>query len=62
MACKICGRGACATWMHSIEDQEAHERKLSDPTERIDPEDNGIGGSEDIDPTETADPTVPGFD
>lgn len=22
MGCKICGRGACASWMHSVEEQE----------------------------------------
>lgn len=25
MSCKICGRGACASWMHSSEDIEKYE-------------------------------------
>lgn len=25
MSCKICGRGACASWMHSAEEQEEWE-------------------------------------
>ncbi len=25
MSCKICGRGACASWMHSAEEQFEHE-------------------------------------
>ena len=27
MSCKICKRGACASWMHSIEDQERYEER-----------------------------------
>jgi hypothetical protein len=30
--CKICGRSGCASWMHSIEEQEEHEelRQMDD--------------------------------
>lgn len=24
MSCHICGRGSCASWMHSIEEQERY--------------------------------------
>jgi hypothetical protein len=27
VGCKICGRNACASWMHSIEEQEEWETK-----------------------------------
>ncbi len=29
MGCKICGRGACASWMHSIDEQERYEERQS---------------------------------
>ena len=29
MSCKICGRGACASWMHSISAQEKYEERES---------------------------------
>lgn len=25
MSCKICGRGACASWMHNVEEQTEYE-------------------------------------
>lgn len=28
MSCDICGRGACANWMHSSEEQEAYEKVI----------------------------------
>lgn len=33
MSCKICGRGACASWMHST-DEQALANKLEDMTPR----------------------------
>lgn len=37
MSCKICGRGSCASWMHSCEQQEAHEerQKMSDDVDTL---------------------------
>jgi hypothetical protein len=29
MSCKICGRGACASWMHSISEQEKYDEHES---------------------------------
>jgi len=26
--CDICGRGSCATWMHSAEEQERYEKVI----------------------------------
>jgi transcription elongation factor Elf1 len=28
MSCDICGRGACASWMHSFEDQQKYEKVI----------------------------------
>lgn len=28
MSCDICGRGACANWMHSVEEQERFEKVI----------------------------------
>ena len=37
MSCKICGRGSCASWMHSLEQQEAYEQRqsMSDDVETL---------------------------
>jgi len=37
MSCKICGRSSCASFMHSIEQQEAYEQRqsMSDDVETL---------------------------
>ena len=29
MACDICGRGSCASWMHSEEEQNKYEKVIT---------------------------------
>lgn len=52
MSCDICGRGACAAWMHSFEEQERyskvieifeHARELRDEIRNSDSEMEDVG-------------------